>query len=326
MNPIIITENIADGIWLKDALCVSSNSLRFIENISKDEVLASPEKYKGVTYIFSTWHMPVFSEAEIKNYFPLLKYIYYIAGSVEYFVKPFENCGITVVSAIEENSVPVAEFVVAQIVLANKGVFESQRCYKKPFWKLSFSLARRYPSRRIGNYRARVGLIGLGRVGLKVLQLLKDYDFEIYICDPKVSNIKAKDMGAENCDLVKIFEKCDVISNHLPDIPSTKDILNINLFSIMKQNVVFINTGRGAQVVEKDLVKAMRSKPYSSALLDVTRREPPLPWSPLLWTRNIFLTPHIAGSQSFEYQRMVDAVVRVYHSNDDHNFHLGRGV
>ncbi|KGJ94226.1 NAD(P)-dependent oxidoreductase [Thalassotalea sp. ND16A] len=314
MNSIIITENITDGIWLKGALRVASKTLSSIENISKEELLASPEKYKGVKFIFSTWHMPVFSESEIKTYFPLLKCIYYIAGSVEYFVKPFERCGITVVSAIEENSVPVAEFVVAQIVLANKGAFESQRYYKKPFWKLSFRLARRYPSRRVGNYRAKIGLIGLGCVGEKVLKLLRSYDFEIYICDPKVSDIKAKNLGAEKCDLVEMFKQCDVISNHLPDIVSTKDILNIKLFSLMKTSAVFINTGRGAQVVEKDLVKAMRDKPYASSLLDVTRREPPLPWSPLLRTANIFLTPHIAGSQSFEYQRMVDAMVRVYES------------
>jgi phosphoglycerate dehydrogenase-like enzyme len=326
MNTIILTEKTANGVWLKDALRVSSNSLRSIENISKNEVLASPGKYKGVTYIFSTWNMPVFSEAEIIKYFPHLKCIYYAAGTVEYFAKPFENCGITVVSAIEENSVPVAEFVVAQIVLANKGVFESQRCYKNPFWKINFRLARRHPSRRIGNYRAKIGLIGLGRVGLKVLQLLKGYDFEIYISDPKVSNIEANNMGGSRCDLVEMFEKCDVISNHLPDIQSTKDILNINLFSRMKQNSVFINTGRGAQVVENDLVKAMRSKPYASALLDVTRREPPFPWSSLLWTRNIFLTPHIAGSQSYEYQRMVDAMVRIYESTFEYNTQSGQAV
>lgn len=318
MDKIILTENRNDGEWLKKALRKSSDSLRLIENVSKEQIINHSSEYKGITYLFSTWNMPFLSEQEIKSYLPNLKCVYYIAGSTDYFIEPFKNCGIDVVSAIDENSIPVAEFVVAQIILANKGVFEAQRCYKKPFWRLSFKRSRQYSFCRKGNYKAKIGLIGLGRVGLKVLELLKPYDFELVVCDPKVSLTEARSMGANKSDLFQLFEKCDVISNHLPDLPSTKNILSFKLFSAMKENAVFINTGRGAQVVEKDLVKAMRLKPKATALLDVTRREPLLPWSSLLWTDNVFVTPHIAGSQSSEYQRMVHAVIQVYHMHIKH--------
>jgi phosphoglycerate dehydrogenase-like enzyme len=312
MNTIIVTKNITDGGRLREIIQDSSEVLDSIQNYSKDEIVASPERFKDVKYILSTWYMPSFSEAEITKCFPSLDSIFYVAGSVDYFAESFKNCGVSVLSAIEENSVPVSEFVVAQVILANKGYFQSQLSYKKPYWRLSYRSAKKYTSQRMGNFGAKVGLIGCGCVGMKVLELLKNFNLEVYICDPKISDNYARDLGVVKCDLVEIFKKCDVISNHLPDILETRNILNFDLFSKMKRTATFINTGRGTQVVEGDLIKAMKRKPYACALLDVTRNEPPRPWSPLLWMRNIFLTPHIAGSESHEFQRLVDAMLRAH--------------
>ena len=68
---------------------------------------------------FATWGMPVFSEEEIKEYFPSLKAVFYSAGTVQYFAKPFLNSGIKVFSAFAANAVPVAEYTFAQISLAS---------------------------------------------------------------------------------------------------------------------------------------------------------------------------------------------------------------
>jgi phosphoglycerate dehydrogenase-like enzyme len=80
----------------------------------------------------------------------------------------------------------------------------------------------------------------------------------------------------------------------------------------MKEYSTFINTGRGAQVVEEDLSKVLRKKPSICALLDVSQHEPPFPWSPLLRRKNLFLSPHIAGSTGKEYDRMVEYTLRAY--------------
>ena len=63
--------------------------------------------------------MPEFTEDEIKTYLPNLKAIFYGAGSVQSFARPFLNCGVRVFSAWAANAIPVAEFTVAQIILAN---------------------------------------------------------------------------------------------------------------------------------------------------------------------------------------------------------------
>jgi len=63
--------------------------------------------------------MPEFTEDEIKTYLPNLKAIFYGAGSVQSFARPFLNCGVRIFSAWAANAIPAAEFTVAQIILAN---------------------------------------------------------------------------------------------------------------------------------------------------------------------------------------------------------------
>ena len=86
----------------------------------KADVLAAPEKFADTEYIFSTWGMPSFTEEEIKTYLPALKAVFYGAGSVQGFARPFLHSGVKVFSAWAANAVPVAEYTVAQIILAGK--------------------------------------------------------------------------------------------------------------------------------------------------------------------------------------------------------------
>lgn len=77
----------------------------------------------------------------------------------------------------------------------------------------------------------------------------------------------------------------------------------------MKPNATFINTGRGAQVNEYDLITALKEGPGRTAVLDVTEPEPPPIESPLLRMKNVILTPHIAGSGGVEIKRLAEYVV-----------------
>ena len=88
---------------------------------SKEDVLKNPECAADAEFIFSTWGMPQFTEEEIAQYFPKLKAIFYSAGTVQAFARPFLKRGVKIFSAWGANAVPVAEYTVAQILLANKG-------------------------------------------------------------------------------------------------------------------------------------------------------------------------------------------------------------
>ncbi len=263
--------------------------------------MESIDQLKDVECIFSTWWMPELSEEEIKEYFPELKVVFYGAGSVQKFARPFLNLGIKVVSAWQANSVPVVEFATAEIILANKGFYQSMRMFNS---RENQNNAAEHFASFPGNYDTKVGLIGLGSIGAGVAEKLKGYRLKVCAYDPFCSAEKAEKLGVTLVSLEEMFRECQVISNHLPDLPETVGILNYSVFSRMKDNGVFINTGRGAQVAEADLIRALKEKPARTAVLDVTHPEPPKEDSEFYQMENVFLTPHIAGSAGKECFRM----------------------
>lgn len=269
---------------------------------SKADVLAAPERFADVEFIFSTWGMPVFTEDEIKAHFPHLSCVFYAAGSVQKFARPFLNCGVKVFSAWAANAVPVAEMTVAEIVLANKGYFLTSRLFHEKGRRVAKDAFRKCR----GNYGETVGVIGAGMVGRLVIQMLKQYKLNVIVFDPFLPDETAKALGVTKCDLETLFEKSFVVSNHLANNEKTKNMLSYGLFSRMRENAVFINTGRGAQVVEDDLVRILGERPDLTALLDVTYPEPPVEGHPFYTLPNCLLTPHIAGSAGDEVVRMAE--------------------
>ena len=251
-------------------------------------------------YAFSTWGMPVMTEEEIRQNLPNLRALFYAAGSVQAFARPFLACGVKVFSAWGANAVPVAEVTVSEILLANKGFFQTLHRGGAGGWP-EHDAGRPYP----GNYDTPVGIIGVGMIGRLVIGMLRSYRLKVLVYDPFLPEEKASQLGAEKvASLPELFRRCQVVSNHLANNPQTVNMIDKTCFDAMGRNAVFINTGRGQQVVEADLVSALRSCPTRAAVLDVTWPEPPEADSPLYKLPNVFLTPHMAGSLGAEVRRM----------------------
>ena len=268
---------------------------------TKDMIATNPEKFKETKLIFSTWGMEDFSEEEIKEYFPELKCLFYAAGSVQSFGKPFLNCGVRIFSAWAANAVPVAEYASAQIILANKGFFPTQRILRN---NKNYAQGKSLFSCYSGNYKSKIGIIGAGMIGKKVIEMLHSYDVEILVFDPFFSEEAAKAMGVRKTSLEEIFSVCNVISNHLADNEQTKGMFDYSLFSKMLPYSSFVNTGRGAQVVQEDLIRVLKERNDITAYLDVTFPEPLPNESELYDLDNCFLTPHIAGAIGNELWRL----------------------
>lgn len=261
-----------------------------------------------VECLFSTWGMPSLSEEEIARYFPNLRAFFYAAGSVKGFAAPFLAHGVKISSAYAANAIPVAEYTVSQILLATKGFFRSSALYSRGEIAEARRVAAAYP----GNFSVRVGLIGAGMVGRAVCKLLKPYSIDLLVYDPYLSDDAARTLGVQKATLEEIFSTCTVVSNHVPNIPSTRRMFDYRLFSLMQANATFINTGRGAQVVEDDLCRILSERSDLVALLDVTEPEPPHADSPLFTLPGAILTPHIAGSSGNETFRMGEYMLEEY--------------
>ena len=264
--------------------------------------------------IFSSWGMPALTEKQIEAHFPNLEAVYYAAGTVQYFARPFLKRGVRVFSAWAANGVPVVEFTVAQIVLAGKGYFQSLRRYRERDRKAAFAYTMSLPC----NYNIRVGILGAGVIGREVMARLKAYQYEVLAYDPYVSDEVLSSLGAKRASLEEIFSTCQIISNHVANLPATVGMIDGKLLHSMLPNAAFINTGRGAQVVESELIAALKACPDRTALLDVTWPEPPEEGSEFYTLPNVFLTPHIAGSQNNEWARMALYMVEEFERTEDH--------
>ena len=298
----------------KEALerCFTESQMGTSRVVSTEEFYRNPSGYSDVEFIFSTWGMPQFSEEEIRRYFPNLKAVFYAAGSVAAFARPFFHCNVRIFSAWAANAIPVAEFTAAQIILANKGYFQMAGRYRKGV-REAVDYAESFP----GNYGTRVGIIGLGMISTHVIRLLNACQLELYVYSLHLTEADAKRMGVHKAELDEIFETCQTISNHLANKPETVGCLNGRLFSRMKPNATLINTGRGAQVDMEALKQAMREEPGRTALLDVTDPEPVDAEDDVWEIPNIFLTPHRAGSMTAEVRRMGQYMMEAYEAFSD---------
>lgn len=253
-----------------------------------------------VAYAFSTWGITALTENEIAALLPNLKAVFYAAGTVQAFARPFMKRGVAIFSAWGANGVPVAEVTVAEIILANKGFFQTMHRGGSPVWH-EHDRAKPHP----GNYGTNVGIIGAGMIGTLVIEKLRDYRLNVKVFDPFLSDERARALGAEKVgSLPELFASCHVISNHLANNPHTVNMIDRRCFDSMADNAVFINTGRGQQVVEADMIAALTEKPTRTAVLDVSWPEPPAEGSELYTMDNVILTPHTAGSIGDEIKRM----------------------
>ena len=269
------------------------------EKINRKNLGENAEFLKDCEIAFSTWGMPKFTKEEIKEYMPKLKAVFYSAGTVQYFARPFLESGVKVYSAFAANAVPVAEYTFAQITLATKGYFQSAKYYRSlPLCSLAFA------NSSTGNFGCKVGLVGLGAIGQMVAKRLMELDVEVYAYDPFVPEEKAAELGVKLISLEELFSECDVISNHLANKPELENVFNYKLFKRMKKHSTFINTGRGAQVAEYSLALSLLLHPSRTFVADVLKREFFPYINPLFWCPNAILTPHIAGSTGKEPQRM----------------------
>lgn len=304
MKAVIMTAELNNGdrVYTPEMRERLSARYEFPKEIVNKKNLSEYRDYlKETEYIFTTWGMEHFTKEEIAEFFPNLKCVFYAAGSVQHFAREFLQSGVRVFSAWQANAVPVAEYTYAQIVLALKGFYRAERKSRFAFWK-----SVRYSDSCGGNYGAKVGLIGCGMIGGMVAEKLKANDCEVYCCDPFLPDERALSLGVKKASLEEIFSECDVISNHLANKEELTGILSEKLFMSMKPYAAFINTGRGRQVDEKGLVRAMKAKKTRTALLDVTIKEPYPPFGGLARCKNIILTPHIAGSNGREVVRMAE--------------------
>ncbi len=137
-----------------------------------------------------------------------------------------------------------------------------------------------------------VGIIGLGRIGKKVVELLNGFDCQLIACDPNADLAWAKDHKVAIVSTHDLLKVSDIVTLHLKANSDLPFVLGEKEIRLMKQDAILLNLSRGELIDHDALYAALKEKRLSGAGLDVFSQEP---YSGLLTTLdNVVMTPHIA--------------------------------
>lgn len=208
-------------------------------------------------------------------------------------------------NAGDANGVPVAEYTLAEVLLALRGTRRAERLYRRERRELD----REALFADAGSYRRTVGVVGASRIGRRVLELLRPFDLDVLVADPTLDGAGARALGARLTGLDELLAASDVVTLHAPVLPSTIGMLDTRRLALLPDGATLVNTARGALVDTAALTAELRTGRIE-AVLDVTDPDEPLPPGHELWDLDgVVLTPHIAGSLGSDLRRLGEHLV-----------------
>ena len=203
--------------------------------------------------------------------------------------------GITVVDTTNGSSYPVSEWALALMMIGLRGASELYRNMADGI-VMERDWLDAHVSFRVGELTGRrVGLIGCGHIGRRLLELLAPFRTVNHAYDPFIPPAVAELLDLRMVGLADLFARSEVVVCTLPLTPRTEGLIGAEHFALLKPDSVFVNVSRGG-VVDTDAMIARLRAGDVWAGLDVLEPENPVPPDhPIRSMPNVFVTPHIAG-------------------------------
>lgn len=199
----------------------------------------------------------------------------------------------------EANWGGVAEGTLAMMLTVLKRIRERDRHVKAGGWREP-PIYGTYLGRRGDGYAGiTIGIVGLGRAGGRVADLLRPWQVRVVATDPYVDAAEFVRHGAERTDLDTLLRESDVVTLHCNLTAETRGLLDRRRLALLKPSAVLINTSRGAVVDLEALCDALEARAIAAAALDVLPEEPvPRDARILRFGDRVLLSPHmIAANQ-----------------------------
>ncbi len=205
-------------------------------------------------------------------------------GTDNFDLQAMQEMGVQV--GVIANYNAVAEFALTLILSVMKNLPRYDRVVREGKWS-------RFQMRELTGKT--VGLVGFGRIGRRLAELLAGFDVTILAYDPYMNEEAAKERKVQIVSLEELLGRSDVVSLHLPSTKETQHLINAESIGKMKDGAYLINTARGALVDEQALYTALNSGKLSGAALDVFEKEPVTEGNPLFGLENTVLAPHVSA-------------------------------
>ena len=188
------------------------------------------------------------------------------------------------------NAVSVAEHVLTSFLYLSKNIHLSDKLTREGRFNDKSSLPNFFEL-----YQKNIVIFGFGRIGRAVAKRCLGFEANVYVYDPFVSKNVVEENNCKVIDKTSGLKIADYISIHLPLNNNTKNFINEQELSIMKETAIVVNTARGGIINETSLVNALQNKIILGAGLDVFEKEPPDENHPLFNLDNVILSPHNAA-------------------------------
>lgn len=225
-------------------------------------------------------------------------------------IEAMENCKVIIrcgmgvnnvdIAAATEKKIPVAnvqkycleevsDHALALALMLQRRIGYMDRCVRSGIWDAS----RARPIHRLRGQT--FGLYGLGAIANTLAQKAKALNFRVAAYDPYLPAEVFEKLGVERIEREEeLFSQADILSIHIPLLPSTAKIITLEKLKKMKPSAILINTARGGLIDEEGLVTALRDGIIAGAGLDVLTEEYPSADHPLFALDNTIITPHYA--------------------------------
>jgi len=197
--------------------------------------------------------------------------------------------GVIVMNAPLGNIISAAEHTLAM-------VFASARMVPQAHAKLITGVWDKKSFTGVELHGKTLGVIGLGKIGKHVSDVLRAAGMSIIAYDPFLSPEVAAEMRIEAVELDQLLARADFVTVHTPLTDKTRNLINAERLGKMKPSARLVNVARGGIIHEGDLAAALKAGTIAGAALDVFVNEPLEADSPLFGTPNLILTPHLGAS------------------------------
>lgn len=226
-------------------------------------------------------------DEKLLSQFPDLKMISkYGVGIDNVDLKVLNQLGIAFGYTPGVNSLCVAELTLGLMLGLAHNIFSKGIPLKSGYWDKNGG---------IQLSAKKVGIIGCGNIGYKLLQLLQPFNCQILVNDLENRQSLINPFNARQTSKEEIFKTCQFITLHTPLTEQTFHLINTKTLNQMNQNCYLINTARGRLIDQPALKEALLNNIIAGAALDVFELEPPHDLE-FLGLPQLMTTPHIGGN------------------------------
>lgn len=198
------------------------------------------------------------------------------------------DSGVVVMNTPFGNSITTAEHAIAMMMALARQIPQANASTHAGKWEKSKFMGVELTGKTLG-------LVGCGNIGSIAAERALGLKMKVVAYDPFLAVERAADLGIQKVTLEELFEKADFITLHTPLTPQTKNIINAEAFTKMKDGVRIINCARGGLIDETALREALDSGKVAGAALDVFEEEPAKE-NQLFGYENVICTPHLGAS------------------------------